>query len=908
MTAHNLQLEFAQQNRVMRLHTCLGEDVLLAEYLNGWEALGQGGFSLELSALSVDATVPLEAITGSAVLLELLCDDSLSDLRPFHGYVRRFTRVGSNGGMTRYLLRIEPWFMLLRDRQDSFVFQDMSVVDICEQIFGFYSTGTVQPHRRWEVDATQYSKRSLTTQYQETDFAFVERLLAEEGITYRFEHAGDPGNSALGRHTLVLADNNDRLQIGDVVAVPFQRSDATEAKDSIQRWSVAKRWVNEQFLRESWDYRARSTRPVHSSGDEVAMQGSVDRDYCGAYAWINTAQGERRVRQHREAAQVSAHQVHGSGTWRRMAAGAVISLSGHGTVAAGDSWLCLRVEHQARNNLDARLQAEVETKLGNLHTADPQWGGCGERKRNMGDVLYRNRFTVLPAPQRYRPQHAAGKSLHPSAITRGAQTAIVVSDGEPLLADRDNRIKIQLHWQRGSKSAGLRDHAQGIDNAPANGHSGTWVRAAPGLAGDNWGSVFVPRAGQEVWVEFLEGAADRPVSVKALYNGQGNPDAGHSRIAAGPSNSTANAASWFAGNHHNDVLHGFKTQDLAQSRTGKAGYRALQLDHTSNQSRAQLYTSDQRSGLALGHLKQSEDNKRLDDRGHGSELSTQGQGAVRAGAGLLISTVQSLQQMDASTALTDLDQAEQLIDRLGNLAMQNDASVSDADGRFKASETVEQTREGLSSLAAGQRAAHGIGGGQGQAIAWSQPMLVAHASAGLHSYTPKSQCWVAGTHALMTAVADLNLTSQGKTQFTAGKGIALYTQGDNEQGRAVTETGIALHAATGKVSLQAQTDLARIAAKRSVLLASTQANALLQGKSHLLLTAQGAVVKLQGGNIELNAPGQVMLKAGMHKWEGPRTANALTAVMPKLPAMDKPVCVECMRRAAQRHEALALRG
>lgn len=881
MTAHHLQPEFTQQDRLLRLHTCLGDNVLLAESLSGWESVEQGGFSLQLNALSSDATLPMDELAGSAVLLQLLCGDSRTDLRPFHGYVRQVGRVGSNGGFTRYQLTIEPWLMLLGDRQDSFAFHDMSVIDICEQIFGFYTSETVQAHWRWEVDASLYPKRSLTTQYQESDLAFVERLLAEEGITYRVEHQGDPESMALGRHTLVLADSNEHLRTGEVISVPFQRSDVTEARDSVQQWSAAGHWVNEHFLRESWDHRTLSTRPTSYSVDVVPMHGSVDRDIGGPYGWIDSAQGDRRVRQHLNAKHASARQVHGHGSWRRMAAGTAVSLSGHGAVSASNTWLCLRVEHLARNNLDARLQALVEASLGKVHGADFQRGGFDDRQSETSDFLYRNRFTVLPANQTYRSQHAAGKSLHPRAISRGPQTAIVVGDGDPLLTDRDHRIKVQMHWQRGSKSAGLHDHPQGPDNAPASGQSSTWVRAATGLAGDNWGSVFVPRVGQEVWVDFIEGAADRPVSVKALYNGQGNSDAGYSRIAGGPSDSTANAACWFPGNNHGDVLHGFKTQDLSQSQTGGGGYRKLELDHTNIQSSAHLYTTDQHSGLTLGHLKQTEDNKRLEDRGHGSELSTEGHGAVRAGTGLLLTTLQSRQQMDAAAVLTELEHAQELIEKLGNVASQNDAGLPNEVALLPASEAVRQARDGLSALACGARAGHGIGGGEGQASAWSKPMLVAHGSDGLHSYTPKSQCWVAGTHVLLTATSDLNFTAQGKTQFSAATGLVLYTQGDKAGDRPVNDTGIALHAATGRVSLQAQTDLAHLAAKRSVYMASTQANAHVQGKTHLLMTAQGAFVKLQGGNIELNAPASVFLKAGLHKWEGPKSGPGLPGSLSK---------------------------
>jgi type VI secretion system secreted protein VgrG len=876
MTAPRLSTEFTQQDRLLRLHTCLGENVLLAEHLSGWEALDNGGFSLQLSALSSNALLTLEQLSGSPVLLQLLCDDSRTDLRPFHGHVRRFERVGSNGGMTRYRIQIEPWLIFLGDRQDSFAFRDMSVIDICEQIFKFYRSDSFQPNWRWDVDRSLYPKRSLTTQYLESDQVFVQRLLAEEGIAYRFEHLGDPQLLVLGHHTLVLTDSNAQLQTGEAMTVPFQRSDATESKDSIQLWAENSRWVNNQCVRQSWNHRTALTSSRQCHSETPSVPGCEDRDTGGPYGWIDSDQGDRRVRQHLDAARVSGRQVEGQGSVRRLVAGAAVSLSGHGAASARDQWICLRVEHEARNNIDARLQAHIEASLGVPYAFDGSWNGLGDREASANDVFYRNRFSVLPATQTYRPQSGAGhgRRLHPQAITRGAQTAIIVGNGEPLLTDRDHRVKVQLHWQRGSKGAAHTDHPQGLDNAPADGGSGTWVRVGTGLAGHNWGSVFVPRVGQEVWVDFIEGSADRPVVVKALYNGLGNLDAGHNRNSAGPSGSTANAATWFPGNGHDDVLHGFKTQDVAHSHSGSGGYRQLQLNHTNSQSHVQLFTTDQRSGLTLGHLKQAEDNKQLKDRGHGADLSSQGHGAVRGGNGLLLSTVQARQQMDARSVLTDLEKAQTLLDQLGDVALQNNAGLPGETTPLRASEALEHSQNILSVTASGRRAGQGIGGGEGQVSAWSEAMLVVHATAGLNSFTPKSQLWIAGVHSVLTAKADLNLIALGKTQFVAGNGLSLYTQGNAAENRPISQTGIALHAATGRVSLQAQADQARLRAKRNILLASTQGSAYVQGSTHLLLTAKGAAVNLQGGRIELSTSGSVRLKAGLHKWDGPMGCGA----------------------------------
>jgi uncharacterized protein (DUF2345 family) len=516
----------------------------------------------------------------------------------------------------------------------------------------------------------------------------------------------------------------------------------------------------------------------------------------------------------------------------------------------------------------------IEVCLGGVKHDVEGFDAIGDRIDTACDLHYRNRFIALPATQTYRPCNDGKNScrLNHQPSVRGGQTAVVVGDGAPLSTDRDHRVKVQLHWQRGSKSASRFAHPSDIDNAPANTESGTWTRVGAMTAGGNWGSVWVPRVGQEVWIDFLEGAVDRPVVVRSLYNGQGYDSGPHSRIAGGPSSSTANSAAWFVGNDHDDVLHGFRTQDLASSQQGTEGFRQLLMDHTNDQSSIHVFTTDQQTGLVLGHLKRIDGNLRLSDLGHGSQLNTLAHGALRAGGGLLLSTDSARQQMDAETSLAVLEPAHDLVDQIAAAAGQEPA-----DGKGSArpvSEAIAEGRELLCATAQGEAAGQGIGGGEGEVVAWGTPMLLMHGVSGISSSTPKSQIWVAGTHSVLTARADLNLTAQGRTQFVAGSGVSLYTQGDTAEQRPVDQTGIALHACLGKTSLQAQTDIATLAAKRNVRLTSTDATAHIQGKTHLLLTAQGATLKLVGGNIELTAPGHVELKAGLQKWEGPKAGQA----------------------------------
>ena len=858
-----------QQQRLLQLHTPLGADTLVAEYLDGWEALDQQGYCLQLSALSADGRLPIEQLVGAPVLVQLQCADSRTDLRPFHGHVSQCTRVGSNGGLARYQLRIEPWLSLLRHRQDSYAFHDLTVMEIFEQIFGFYSKGVIQPQWRWALeDPGVYRKRSLTTQYQESDLAFVQRLLAEEGIAYHFEHLGDAQAPNLGSHTLVLTDSNRKLAPNAPVSVRFHRSDATEAEDSVQQWAEEHRWMVGQVQRQSWDYRSNSLLSGHAQGD-TGISGCVDQDTAGPYAWTDTAQGEQRARQHLNAQQVARRQVHSLGTWRRLAPGATLCLSNHDSVQADEPMLCIRVHHQARNNLDAQLQAAVLAGLGPVP--------------DQPEAVYCNHFTLIPASHPYRPQtqDGHGRRLHPIPTVHGAQSAIVIGDGGPVMTDRDQRIKVQFHWQRGERSSSHRPHPRATDNAPADARVGTWVRVAATQAGGNWGSAWVPRVGQEVLVEFLEGQIDRPVVIGSLYNGRGQAEAAHNQIAGGASGSTGNAPAWFPGNQHAGVLSGWKTQDLSTSATGSGGYRHLQFDDTPGQSRVQLYTTDQDSGLTLGHLKQNKDNQRLADRGYGVELHTQAQGALRAGTGLLLTTEPADQQMQAKGLLTELEKAQDQVDQLADNARQQKAGLASDGKQLPTSEALQNSQESLKATQQGTASGTGIRGGEGQVAAWSKPLLALYGQAGVLSLTPKHQIWATGTQCLLNAGADINFTAQGHTAFLAAQGLMLFTRGAGGDSRPIANTGIALHAASGAVSVQAQSDKIRMAAQQNIRLVSTQGNGLVQGKEQVLLSVQGATVRLVGGNIEIHAPGTVTFKAQRHALTGPKNGAPNPAVLNK---------------------------
>ncbi|MCP5220429.1 MAG: DUF2345 domain-containing protein [Zoogloeaceae bacterium] len=163
-------------------------------------------------------------------------------------------------------------------------------------------------------------------------------------------------------------------------------------------------------------------------------------------------------------------------------------------------------------------------------------------------------------------------------------------------------------------------------------------------------------------------------------------------------------------------------------------------------------------------------------------------------------------------------------------------------------------------------------GGEGCARAWSAPRLQYSAPGGIAQLTPASAILVAGK-TLSLAAQDINLIVQGNHSLAVKDGLALFTVGKASGSKPNTETGIALHAASGKVSVQAQSGQLRAAADKTVTVASTTANLKASAKTHLLATAGGAYLKLEGGNIELHAPGPVKLKASLKSLTGPAMAT-----------------------------------
>ncbi len=939
----------SQNQRLLRLHTPLGPNVLLAERMQGTETIGprapgsaaSAGFKFEVLALSTNAHLQLKDLIGQPVRLDLLTQQSRTVLRPFHGHVTSFALLGSDGGLARYKLTIEPWLSFLGHRQDAWVFQDKTVMQIIDEVFADYQAqGKLAPAWRWELaDASVYPSRSLCMQYHESDLAFVQRLLAEEGLFCWFEHQADEADS-LGQHTLVIADHNGCFQPNVQPRVRFtQSASASFKEDSLHRFTETRRVASTDLAAASWDHRSLQQASSQALGDPrlnpAELQLSL-RDQPGAYAYEDAAQAQRVTQRQLEAFQAPAYQFQAQGSLRQATCATTFNLNEHPSVDPSTRWVTLAVQHRGRNNITADLGTSLQTLLGKVPPAftpasddtpaarSPKpslfKGPANTHANDSEEPLYQARLIaqdasipVRAAGCRAEQGNERGDLVFSRPQVSGAQSAIVVGLGEPVHTDRDNRIKIQFHWQRGAQSAHRLDHPAGNgsqDNAPGDDSTGTWVRVSQAWAGANWGGHHTPRLGQEVLVSFIEGDIDRPVVIGSVYNGQGQPDAQGNQVAAGAATATGNAGPWFPGqqrageqegHQHPAVLAGFKSQSLDSSQSGAGAYNQLVLDDSPAQARVTLGSTTAASWLQLGHLLQQTDNQRLAKRGHGLDLATTAYGAVRAGSGLHLSaytraqgTHASAQSVEARAGIAQIEQAGELTQTLSDTAQKHNAKLSAEvpPQEMPARKSQQASAHSLSATdsrgaaqAAGEEDMVAIQGGAGSISAWARPDLLISAPGGVGSATPAHSVMSAGTTASLAAGQDINWASQRHTAVAVKAGLSLFTYGKAQNGsKPNAETGMQLHAASGNVSVQAQANTLSITADKAIAVSSVT-NAITMGApKHVLLTAGGSSLRITTGSITLTTSGPASFKAAMKELAGAGSASASLS-LPKPPKL-----------------------
>ena len=814
-------------------------ETLAAERFEGREALNEL-FRFGVDALSTSTDLDIGRFIGEELTLGLLQPDG--SRRAWHGLCTGAAWLGADGGLARYRLRLEPALALLDLRRDSYVFQDKNARDIVTELLADY------PQVQFDFDLTQdLPARPICTQYRESDLAFFVRLLASEGLNWRFEHEAT-GNSGQARHRLVIFDSRARAPAtpgGDIIR--FHGVRATERDDAIDGFSARRQIAANAVAISSWD-------PAQLLAPACEQRSNLDAGEIPTL-WLYDGSGER-IASERQAADTHGELMlqalelenkvfEGAGAARRLAAGHGFQLTRHDRYPEGENaFTVLWVRHEARNNFGTGIATAAH-------------GGVEKG-------TYRNRFGCVRDSVALVPALTAA----PSTITApGPQCAVVVGLADSVsTTTRDHQVRIQFAWQRGARPnpGGMAHDTDGTGCAPGDERSGTWVRVAEALAGPNWGTLFTPRVGTEVLVDFIEGDIDRPVIVAQLFTGADLPP-----FAAGVD----------SGIDHAGTLSGIHSHNF-----DGGGFNQWQLDDTAGQVRTRLATSTASTQLNLGYLVQQSPGsaQRGAHRGSGFELRTDAWAVVRGGEGVLLSTsARSRQgcgvastQMDAGDAVALLKGAQALGKTLGDAAAQQQASFSKEAATAQSAfiEQVDPKEKGKHASAVNGQTALKAKLGSRDPDA-SQPVekfgaaiVLMDSAASINWATPASTVIYAGQQLHWTTQSDLHMTAAHTVSSVAANAASLFTHGG----------GIQAIAGNGPVSLQAHTDQLEILADKEITVISVNDCIEIKAKEKIVLQAGQSAITLEGGDITFACPGKFSVKGGKHIFD--QRANAAAAL------------------------------
>ncbi len=425
-------------------------------------------FQYTLELVTEDGDLDLSTLVGQAARLSIHgADESIE--RVVHGTISRMDHGDTGRRYTTYYVDLVPRVLWLTQRSNCRIFQNLTAIDIVKQVLA--QNNIAADTYKVACNGT-HEPREYCVQYRETELEFIERLLAEEGIYYYFEHSEE-------NHKLIFADHTSAHKaISGETTVNYHPGTGTVAdQDSVRQFSYGERVrPGAVTLR---DYAFQKPSLNLEAQEKYATDKELELyDYGARYDLPKL--GMARAKMRLEAQQVARKFAKGQSDCMRLIPGATFTLAEHSHGAFNQSYLITYLHSEGR-------QPQVLEE-----------GASDQGSR------YANRFSAIPASVQYRAGVVTEKP-----VMRGMQTAVVVGpSGEEIYTDEFGRVKVQFHWDRDGKN---------------DDKSSCWMRVSQLWAGAGWGAMFIPRIGQEVLVDFIEGDPDRPVVVGRMYHGVNRP-------------------------------------------------------------------------------------------------------------------------------------------------------------------------------------------------------------------------------------------------------------------------------------------------------------------------------------------------------------------------------------------------
>ncbi|MZY04641.1 type VI secretion system tip protein VgrG [Acinetobacter pittii] len=855
------KIGFGAQKRAISIqfsNTELNSQIML-QRIDGYHGINDG-LSAELICLSTNPYIELKQFIGCQVAVDQVTD--AGQLFRTTGIVTGASQGQSDGAFSLYRLTMQDATSLWHKRRNSRVFMNKSVVDIIEVIFKEWQSKSPLFASSLQLDTTgltkTYDVRPFSMQSNESDYAYLTRIMREESINWLVDEASylvASNSQSIEAQKLRLIDDNAQFQSLERRTIRYHRSNATEQYDSITSF-IAQRQLQPTAIHvQRW--QADSLSQEDASGSVVSLhQHSTQRDneslsleqaWNISPAWISDLKGEdqatassnsqlEKLNMHLnqyQALQAKYFTAHSS--VRDTQVGYWFQLHDYPELEKNHSqqdkeFLILNKHFYNQNNLPKDIQDQVEKLLTLSHWQNSK---DSEQERQANEfVVVRRNINVVPEYDSLKHRPVAH-----------VQRAKVVSDGEEIHVDEWGRIKVRFLFTRTDDHA--HDGGAGANNSDTD---SAWVDVLTPWAGEGYGARFLPRKDEIVVIDFFDGNIDRPFVTGRIHEAQRSPTKFDIK---------------------GQLPDTKKLSGIRSKEVGGMGYNQLRFDDTTGQISAQLHSSHGATQLNLGNLSHPKESATSEGRGEGFELRTDRSGAIRS-KGLYISTfVQNNAagiHLEANEAVQNFTESLESMKALSEYAVKQKAEAADM------LENINQYIKKIESQ-------------------WSD--LKATKEALMLLASPDSISLVSGKDIHINALdsvtvgsgQSINVSTDEHLILNAKKKVSLFAG----------EEDLKIYAAKGKFDLQSQDNVLDVSARLDVKITSSEGKVEIHSPTEIVFKAKDSALKINGDGVTVITPNKFTAKAGQHLF----TTGASES--PTLPIFPNNICWECLaRRAAQR--------
>lgn len=885
-----LKNHFTQANRPIRLRLFPKQgaldDLLMVQRVIGVETMCGDGIEYRLLCVSTQAGLPLKHFVAMPAEVQFVTADGA--LRSVCGIVQSAAEGQSDGGWATYELVVRDALAFKALHTNTRVFLNMSEVEIIQRLLTEWRQTNSMLARTFDFDLSgvsvaKHPARAFTMQANESDSCFAKRLMRRRGIAW-FIRPGPPsrpGSDLAPTHVLMLFDDARKLPKPDPTPWRYHRADGTEQADSITAWSATRTLAPGSIVRHSWDYK---TVRLDTSSDPTLLDQGELGNQCAATITDSLVDSPHmgdnnddfqyltRLRiQHHE---YNSKRFYAESDQRTACVGASFSMSGHPEIDTHPSqereFVITELHVTAENNLPKDLSDKAQRlfAINGWDTASGFNPAALEQASSERNGRYSNRITCvrrgIPIVPSYDPRTDL-PPVHP-------MTAIVVaSEGEEITCNELGCVKVRFpgYTIEDGNRTDVPGDTLGAVHSTVPGSA--WLRPATPFAGNGYGMIALPRAGDEVTVLFINGDCDKPILVNSAFNGRALPPM-FSRKGNLPGNKP---------------LSGFLSQELQGTR-----HNQLCLDDTNGQISAQLASEHGHSELNLGYLTHPRTDGKADPRGEGFEVASEAAGALRACSLLLTTEPQKSgggPQLMREAIIQVLTAALDQVQRQGDYAAEVEANLPETGRGNKLVEDDNkpgaktdsghqtQLKEAVDNLERGWNTDPQGGSGQGNQRG-KQGILMLGSTEGTALTSQSSVTMAANTNLDQIAQRDTNQTTGRRWIHNIGESASLFIDGGKAKIKYTFKTTVAKgdmlqRVLLGKYVVESNDDI----------VFKTKGKYIVEAEQGVWIKGEGGLVHV-GNQIDLHNPGVLSLKAADYDLAGPvsgSTSLTLPAGTPK---------------------------